>query len=292
MRAMGVEKLILLYTPLGILVLLFLIILRTYLVAVFVGRKERSTVARLLRERHAVDFIFKQFGGVAAIVAAVVAALYGFVQFTEDEEHKQHLQQEKEFSQSIGKLYSDKQEESIGGIVAISQLAHNDATRHWEVIEALTGYIRSTVPFAPTTNTRIPRNRDPRYSDPPGSVQPEAEFSYEPVNDVPPANTVPQIGAQMALTAIGIRNLAFEQRQKIQDIPRASIYLKPDTPTDNQRCKRENVIKQLNDHLGDQTLMDSDRDAANYLMIIDVHHICFTLQDMPFRQWINPCLSG
>jgi uncharacterized protein YjbI with pentapeptide repeats len=279
-------KLVLLYTPLAILLLLFALLARTYLVAACASRKDRSTVARLLRERRAVDFIFKQFGAVAAIVAAVVAALYGFVQFTEDEEHKEYLQQEKEFSQSIGQLYSDKQEESIGGIVAISQLAHSDANRHWEAIEALTGYIRSTVPLAPKTNTRIPRNRDPQYNDPPVSAQPEVEFSYEPVNDVRPANTVPQIGAQMALTAIGIRNLAFEQRQKIQDIPRASIYLKPETPADDQLCKRENVIKQLNDHLGDQTLMQSDRDAANYLIITDVHHICFMLQDIP-RKWIN-----
>jgi hypothetical protein len=88
---------LLLYTPLMVLIFLLALLVRVYVLALLVGRN-KTTLRRLLGERRALDYIFKQFGALAVVVAAVVAAQYGFVQFRADEQHKDELQDDKTFS--------------------------------------------------------------------------------------------------------------------------------------------------------------------------------------------------
>jgi uncharacterized protein YjbI with pentapeptide repeats len=158
--------------------------------------------------------------------------------------------------------------------VTLSQLGQSNANRYWKANEALAAYIRTIVPLDHIRRTY--RNRNPQYRDPPESKIPEQEFDYDQVNDILPANTLPQVGAQLALKAIGNRNLKFETQI---DTP----VVQP-APT----CQREHIIEQRNSYLKDQTFLHNNREAALYEIIIETPSLCpRALPGVLSRDWIN-----
>ncbi len=276
---------------LGLIVLLILIVAlatgvaRLLILARRAGRGGEQQ--RIAPERRALETIFKQAGA----VVAVIAVLIGFLQFSLDERQKVASEEQTQFAESLGKIGSDDPTANLGGIAMVGQLGEVDSLRHWAMLEALTGYVRSAA-ARPQEEIRLEGSTsDTRYIEPvgkPGAA--EQEYDFRTSNAIEPVGAL-FIPTQLAVSILGTRETKYEEPQVLEDVPRARVYLQTDThetpiqwPTE---CSKSEVLEQL-----DQDWQKTYRLDSPAQLVGEIPEICPSPSqspdpDIPHRQWLD-----
>jgi uncharacterized protein YjbI with pentapeptide repeats len=224
----------------AVIALFFVAGLRLYWLARRIPNNLRDLQQNASRRR-ALEAIFKQ----AAAFAAVLAILYGFLQFSEDERQKYLLEEQKEFANSLGTISSNDPKASLGGIALVGELGESDANRHWETILALTSYVQSAAP-RPSNEIRPDGScHDGAYIDPTGASNSSKQaIEYEKIIKVEPAGPS-LIPAQLALNILGTRETQYENKDSMNDIPTARIYLQGESTQQPINCTKNEIWQGL-----------------------------------------------